>query len=100
MSANEKAASGCTPKAAHEKPPNPPSSMTEGASRVKSIAWRPLASLAGYGDERDDSDTPPPKTPPDRESETVEERKRRTGYDGAFERPERWAPSERPDEIV
>jgi hypothetical protein len=106
VSANEKAASGCTPEAAHAKtdPTLRSISQATGAAPVLADAlrrspWRPLASLAGYGDERDDSGDPaPPTPPPDRENESVEQRKRRTGYDGAFERPERWTPSERPDD--
>ena len=41
---NEKAASGCTPKAAHEKPSNAPVSMNERNPRGKSnAACRPVA---------------------------------------------------------
>jgi hypothetical protein len=37
---NETAASGCTPEAAHERPPTTPQSITEGAPRRKSsAAW-------------------------------------------------------------
>ena len=92
--AKERAALGR--EAAHAK--TDPTLRSISQAPVHRPPWRPLAVLA-YNDERE-GDELPPKPPPDRESETAEERKRRTGYDGAFERPERWTPSERPDEVV
>jgi hypothetical protein len=91
--AKERAALGR--EAAHAKtdPTLRSISQATGAAPVLADAlhrspWRPLAALAGYHDERDDTDPPPNKTPLDREAETVEERARRRGYREAGTRPD------------